>query len=237
MKKAILAILALGIATPALAQTEVKPAEAQQTAASPLATEIATKLFPDGTYRKLLGPTFTQMLSGMFNNMGSVPLGQIARAVGADEKVAAALDKAKSDEIMAIIDPAFKQRMGLTMESMFTAMIPLFETMEPDLRDGLALSIQSKFSPVQLAELKSFFATPTGASFASQQMLLFADPAVMGKMQVQMPKIMAAMPDLLGKAFKATESLPKPRGMKDLTEAERTKIIELLGLKTEKAKK
>jgi hypothetical protein len=237
MKKALLAVLALGIATPSLAQTEVKPTETQQTTASPLATEIATKLFPDGTYRKLLGPTFTQMLSGMFDNMGSVPLGQIARAVGADEKVAAALDKAKSDEIMAIIDPAFKQRMGLTMESMFTAMIPLFETMEPDLRDGLALSIQSKFTPVQLAELKSFFATSTGASFASQQMLLFADPAVMGKMQAQMPKIMAAMPDLLVKAFKATESLPKPREMKDLTEAERTKISELLGLKPEKAKK
>jgi hypothetical protein len=237
MKKVILAVLALGIATPALAQAEVKPVESAKAAASPLATEIATKLFPDGTYRKLLGPTFTQMLSGMFDNMGSIPLGQIARAVGADEKVAAALDKAKSDEIMAIIDPAFKQRMGLTMESMFTAMIPLFETMEPDLRDGLALSIQSKFTPVQLAELKSFFATSTGASFASQQMLLFADPAVMGKMQAQMPKIMAAMPDLLGKAFKATESLPKPREMKDLTEAERTKISELLGLKPEKAKK
>jgi len=241
MRYQYLAILVLGIASPALAQqapsTTPPVAEAPQAMASPLAVEVATKLFPDGTYRKLLGPTFTQMISGMFDNMGNIPLGQIAKAAGADEKMVAALDKAKTQEIMEIFDPVFKQRMKVTMESMFTAMIPLFETMEPDLRDGLALSIQSKFTPVQLTELKSFFTTPTGASFASQQMLLFTDPAVMGRMQSQMPKIMAAMPDLIGKAVKATESLPKPRGMDDLTEAERAKIAELLGIEPEKAKK
>lgn len=241
MRYQYLAILALGICSPALAQqtpsTVSTVTETPQAVASPLAAEIATKLFPDGTYRKLLGPTFTQMVSGMFDNMGSVPLGQIARAAGADEKMVAELDKAKTQEIMEILDPAFKQRMKVTMESMFTAMIPLFETMEPDLRDGLALSLESKFTPIQLAELKSFFTTPTGASFASQQMLLFADPAVMGKLQSQMPKIMAAMPDLIGKALKATESLPKPRKMQDLTEAERTKIVELFGIEPEKAKK
>lgn len=237
MKYLYLTALALGMAAPAFAQTETKAAEVTALVASPVATEIATQLFPDGTYRRLLGPTFTQMMSSMVDNIGSVPVPELARAVGADEKAVKALSKVSAVELMAIIDPAFKQRQKLMMEATFTAMIPVFETMEPDLRDGLALSIQSRFTPVQLAELKLFFATPTGASFASQQMFLFSDPAVMGRTQARMPKIMAAMPEFIGKAIKATEGLPKPRKMGDLTAAERERVSEMFGMKSEKGAK
>ncbi len=237
--KIIFALVALTLAVPASAQTADSPATtpAGQVQASPLAVEVAAKLFPDGTYRRMLGPSFSSMMSGMTDSMGAMPLGPILKAAGFDGRTLPNLDKASVGQIMEILDPAYKERMRRTMDGMFAAMIPLFENMEPDLRDGLALSLQSRFSSTQLGELKAFFGTPTGSAFAAQQMLLFMDPAVMGKMQAQMPKIMEAMPGLVVQAAKATADLPKAKSYKDLTSAERAKLARLLGVDPEKMNK
>ncbi len=237
--KTFLAGCAFALAAPVSAQTVVAATgdTVPVAGASPLATQIAGKLFPDGTYRRMLGPQFGKMMAGMTDNIGTMPIGPLVKAAGLDDASAAKLDKASIGEIMAIIDPAFKERMRRTMDGMFAAMIPLFEKMEPDLRDGLALSLQSRFTPDQLSELGRFFATPTGNAFAGQQMLLFMDPAVMGKMQAQMPKIMEAMPSLIAEATKATADLPKAKTLKDLTAEERTKLAGLLGVTPEKLKK
>jgi hypothetical protein len=236
----IIALGALALASPLSAQTVVAadgaPAVASPVAVSPLATSIAGKLFPNGTYRKMLGATFTKMMSGMIDQMGDVPLGDVMKSYGLDATTSAKLDKATINKIMAIIDPAFKDRMRLVMDGMFKGMIPLFEQMEPDLRAGLAESLSHRFTSSELGELKTFFDTPTGNSFASQQMLLFMDPAVMGRMQAQMPKIMQAMPALVGDAAKAAEKLPKAKKYADLTDAERADLANLLGVDPKKAK-
>jgi hypothetical protein len=236
--KQILILSALALSAPVSAQTIVAAtgAPAAERAVSPLATEIAGKLFPDGTYRRMLGPSFSKMMSGMTDNIGTMPIGPIVKAAGLDEKAVTALDKASLGQIMEIVDPYFKERMRRTMDGMFAAMIPLFEKMEPDLRDGLALSLESRFSAAQLADLQGFFATPTGGAFASQQMMLFMDPAVMGKMQAQMPKIMEAMPALIGEAAKATADLPKAKSYKDLSPDERAKLARVLGVDPAKMK-
>ena len=233
--KYFVASLALGFAAPGLAQT-ASPATAVASSL-PLASEIAAKLFPNGTYRKMLGPAMSQMMSRMTENMGAMPIGPFLTAAGLKDMDATKLDKATVGEIMAIVDPAYKQRMRGMMDGMFAAMIPMFENLEPDLRDGLAASLQSRFTPVQLGDLSRFFTTPTGSAFASQQMLLFMDPAVMDKMQAAAPKILAEMPALIAQATKATESLPKPKTFKDLTPAERTKLANLLGVAPDKLAK
>ena len=239
MTKFLLIALAASVATPLHAQ----PVPAGDTAATtvttapPTATAIAAKLFPDGTYRKMLGDSFTKMMSGMIDQMGDVPLGDLMKSYGFEPDSAPKLDKATLNKVMAILDPVFKERMRLTMDGMFKNMIPLFEQMEPELRMGLAESLAHRFSSSELGELKTFFDTPTGNSFASQQMLLFMDPAVMGRMQAQMPKIMQAMPTLIGDAVKATAALPKARKYADLTESERNELAALLGIDPKKAKK
>ncbi len=233
MKRLILVPMALAFGFPAFAQTAATTDTTQPlatVAASPDATAVAAQLFPNGTYRKLLSPSFTQMMSSMTGSMGGMQIGPILRAAGLEESRAAKLDKVTVQQIMDILDPAYKQRLDLMMKGMFAEMIPLLEAMEPDLRDGLAQSLQSRFTTAQLSDLKAFFATPTGSSFASQQMLLFMDPAVMGKMQTQMPKIMQAMPTLVAKAMKSAEGLPKPRTFKDLTTDERDRLAALLGI-------
>jgi hypothetical protein len=240
--KSLIAMTGLALAAPMAVQAQDAVPSPTATAAtearaSPLAAEIAGKLFPDGTYRRMLGPSFTNMMTGMVDGAANMPMGPILKAAGLDESAAAKLDKATIGEIMAIMDPAYKERMRRTMNGMFAAMIPLFEKMEPDLRDGLALSLQSRFSAQQLGELKTFFATPTGSAFAADQMLLFMDPAVMGKMQAQMPKIMEAMPALVAAAMESAKELPKAKSYKDLTTEERAKLAALLGVDSAKLKK
>ena len=159
------------------------------------------------------------------------------KSYGFEPDSAPKLDKATLKKVMMILDPVFKERMRLTMDGMFKNMIPLFEQMEPELRMGLAESLAHRFSATELGELKTFFDTPTGNSFASQQMLLFMDPAVMGRMQAQMPKIMQAMPTLIGDAVKATAALPKAKKYADLTPSERNELAALLGIDPKKAKK
>jgi hypothetical protein len=242
MKSFLALAIALAATAPALAQVTATPADTgaapapAAATASPAASAIAAQLFPNGTYRKLLGPSFTQMMSSMTGSMGAMPIGPILKAAGLDETHGASLDKVTIQQIMDIMDPVFKQRMDLMMTGMFTEMVPLFETMEPDLRDGLALSLQSRFTQPQLTELQGFFATPTGSAFASQQMMLFMDQAVMGKMQAQMPKIMEAMPTLVAKSLKAMEALPKPKAYKDLTKDERARLAALLGIDPKRMK-
>jgi hypothetical protein len=238
MTKFLLIALAASVGTPLHAQPVVA-ADAAATAptAPSTATAIAAKLFPDGTYRKMLGPSFTKMMSGMIDQMGDVPLGDLMKSYGFEPDSAPKLDKATLNKVMTILDPAFKERMRLTMDGMFKNMIPLFEQMEPELRAGLAESLGNRFSATELGELKTFFDTPTGNSFASQQMLLFMDPAVMGRMQAQMPKIMQAMPALIGDAVKATAALPKARKYADLTPSERDELAALLGIDPKKMKK
>jgi hypothetical protein len=56
-------------------------------------------------------------------------------------------------------------------------------------------------------------------------------------MQAQMPKIMQAMPTLVGDAAKAAATLPKAKKYEDLTEAERNDLAALLDVDPKKMKK
>jgi len=235
--KRVLPLFLLALPASLSAQTVVTSSDTPApTAVSSTATEIAAKLFPDGTYRRMLGDSLGKMMSGMVDQMGNLPLGELAKAYGLDTDAATKLDKATVNKVMAIVDPAFRDRTKLVMDAMFKSMIPLFEQMEPELRAGLAESLAHRFTASELGELKAFFATPTGSSFAAQQMLLFMDPAVMGRMQAQMPRLMQAMPALVADAAKAAATLPKAKKYQDLTEAERNELAALLGVDPKKMK-
>ena len=231
-------MVGVAIAAPCAAQTPTAPkAISAPVTPSPAALEIAAKLFPDGTYRKMLGPSMTQMMSGMSENVAAMPLGPFLKAAGLPESDVAKIDKTSLGEIMAIVDPNYKERMRRMMDGMFAAMIPVMEKLEPDLRAGLAESLQSRFSTAQLADLRTFFATPTGGIYASEQMLLFMDPAVMGRMQAAMPKLMETMPAVIAQVAKSDAELPKQKSYEDLTPEDRAKLSKLLGVAPPSAKK
>jgi len=236
--KRLLPFVLMALAAPISAQTVITSSDTPvaPVTISPMTTGIAAKLFPDGSYRRMLGDSLGKRMSGMVGPMGTMPLGDLAKAYGLNAQAAARLDKATVNKIMAIVDPAFGDRVKLVMGGMSKGMMPLFEQMEPELRAGLAELLAHRFTASELGELKAFFATSTGRSFAGQQMLLLMDPAVMGRMQAQMPKIMQAMPALVDDAAKAAGTLPKAKKYQDLTKAERNELAALLGVDPNKVK-
>lgn len=224
---------ALMSAAPAMAQTALVPVAAP--AAKPadparlqIATRVAAELLPAGTYKSIMKSSMDQMANGMMDKMLDMPVRSFATIGGLSEKQAAKLGPATLRQIMAIADPAFDQRMKLTMQTMGGLMGDLMDDMEPEIRTGLGEALASRFSVGELTSLDQFFTTPVGASYARQSMAIYADPAIMQRMQGMMPRMLEKMPDWIKKMQAATAGLPKPKRPEDLTPAERGKIKALI---------
>ncbi len=238
MKK-IVFLAALCLATPALAdQASPPPAIVQPDPARlALAHGIADKILPQGAYQKVLQGSLNGLVGNMMNQMLDVPVRQFASMAGLSDQEASKLGPATARQIMAILDPAYEQRMNAFMGGLMHAMGDIMVKFEPDIRDGLAEAYAARFSAAQLTQIKAFFDTPAGSDFASQQMTLMNDPALARRMQNLMPAIMQAMPEVMKRVQADTGSLPKARKFEDLSDADKAKLAQLLGVSPEKLKK
>jgi len=231
MKALILASLSLVAFTGANAQAPAaQQAAAVSTEQIALARKVAARVLPEGAYRTVMRGAFNGMVGNMMSQMLDVPVRRFVAAAGLPEKDLAKLGETTTRQIMAIIDPAYEQRMKITMQAMMDGMGDLLAKMEPDIREGLAEAYASRFSIAQLGELDHFFATPTGTAFAGQQFTIMTDPALIQRMQSIMPTMIQALPDMMKKAQAATASLPKPKTAADLTDADRARLATLLGV-------
>ena len=215
---------------PALAQSAAAPAPVDA-ARLAIATKVANRLLPDGIYKKLMSGTMDQMMSGMMGQMKEMPMASFAKMVGVSEEEVAALPEGTLGEMMAIMDPYFEERQKLTMSAVMQEMGGVMATMEPEMRAGMAEAYARRFNAQQLTELDAFFSTPTGSAYASEQMTLMMDPAIMSRMQAMLPKLMEAMPAVMAKAKQATAGLPEPKKPSDLTPAEQRKLESFFGKK------
>lgn len=237
--KAALVALALGSAVPAVhAQDSAKTAQPAQIDPARLAaaTPVVAKLFPVGTYKRMMGETMSKMMDGMMGSMLRMPVAQIAKMSGLSTEKVLALPEASVEEVTTIVDPHFRKRTKLGMDAMFGSMADLMDSFEPNVRAALTRAYARKFEIAQLGEINAFFDTPTGNKFASDYMSMFVDPEIMGEMQALMPEMMKKMPDFVTAAEKATKGLPPARKIQDLSKAEREKLAQLLGVKASELK-
>lgn len=223
----------------ALAVSSTMSAMAQDTppsAAAPIDADRLTaaqltagKLFPDGTYARMMS-SMDGLMDSMMGQIMQMPLADLARMGGVPERDIRNLSKASMKEMMSILDPAFEKRMGIVMKVTMGEMGRIMGPLEPGMRDGLAQAYAKRFTTAELADLNRFFATPTGSAFASDYMMLMMDPAVMNKMMEFVPTLTKEMPAMVQKIAVATADLPKPRTYKDLSGAERKRLADLLGV-------
>lgn len=220
----ILAPLAVAAqdATPAGAALDpVRLASAQQT---------VDHVFPEGTYARIMKGSMDAVLGTLIDSVSAMPVQEIAAMAGMTQGEVDQLGETTLAEIMEIYDPAYRQRMEVTMRVTMEHMSGVMGKLEPEMRAGLARAYASRFTEAQLGELNSFFATPTGTLYAAQSMMIFLDPEVMQSMQKMMPVLMEEMPGIQVAAMTATADLPPPRSTCDLTDAERAKLAKLLGV-------
>lgn len=213
---------------------QAEPLTADQEARLPLAGQLVEKVVPEGAYARMMADVLDQMLEPIKQMMPSaMPAPQIAALTGQDVEIIAALPKRDQAELGAMLDPAYERRSGLMMDIMMGEMGGMMSAMEPALRAGLTRAYAVRFTQPQMEDIAAFFATQTGAFYASESMLVFADPQVMAASMEAVPMIMEAMPEIIAKMQQAEEQLSPPRFHDDLTELERARMAELLGLTLE----
>lgn len=229
MRRAITLAAALLLAPPVLAQAPAEPTTAIDPAQLAKAEVTATAMMPAGSMEKMMGPLFDQMGKQMSSSMFDIPITTIARIGGLDRDAAAALGQATLSEVMAIIDPAFDQRMSAMMTALGREIGPLMAQFEPDMRTAMARAFALKYSAAELDDINAFLATPTGARFGAGFMALAADPEYLKAMEVMMPRMMQAMPAVMEKVMASAKDIAPMRSYDDLTAAEKQRIANLLG--------
>lgn len=220
-------LIGLALLTAPVTNAQTAPDAARVAAAQP----VVDKIFPVGTYRRMMEGTLSKMMDSMMDGVMKMPIAQLARIGGVPEEKLAGLNQSSMEQISAIVDPHFRERTTLGMNAMMASMTEMMDGFEPKVRDALTRAYARKFDGRQLAELAAFFRTPTGDLYARQSMMMFMDPEIMSEMQALMPEMMKKMPEMAAKAEEATKKLPPPRKIADLSPEERGKLAKLLGVK------
>ncbi|KQS03320.1 hypothetical protein ASG11_02810 [Sphingomonas sp. Leaf357] len=162
------------------------------------------RLWPLGTYRRLMDGTMSKMVDAMMDQMYAMKPSDVdptATGKPGDETMGKAI---------AAEDPYFRERMQLSTKAMFDAMLPLMDKMEPTVRDGMVRIYARKFSVEELRSMDGFFATPAGQAYAREWLLSFMDPEIVKGMQGFVPEMMKEMPAIMKKVEAATAHLPPP---------------------------
>lgn len=213
--------------TMAFAQPAPQPVAELDPARHVAAQAVVDKVFPPGTYRRMMDGTMSQVMSSMTDRMMDIPVADLARMGGIPEDKLSKMKPGTLRQAMKIVDPAFDQRMKKMIDVMMPAIVDLMDTMEPDVRVGVVQAYENHFTTPQLVEMNRFFSTPVGTQYAAQSMLMFMDPAVMARMKDMMPKMMTAMPAIMAKVKAVTDDMPKPG---KLTAKQKADLAALLGV-------
>ncbi len=208
---------------------EAEPLSPEQEARMPAAETVVEKIFPAGTYAKMMNDTMKPMMDGMMGSFMDLPINEIAKLTGLYSEEMPELGEGSVNEIMAILDPAFQDRTKLIADVTIQLVTDTMSQIEPGYRAGLARAYAVRFTEAELADLNAYFATPTGAKYAGESMLIYTDPQVMSAMNEMMPAMMGMMPDMMEQIAAASEQFPPARTFSDLDDAEKAKLAELLG--------
>lgn len=200
MKLALTALL-LTSAAPSLAQTAAAPVASPARDAA--AARVVDRLWPLGTYRRMMDGTMSKMMDSMVQSMFGIKASDLGPAgKTAEGKTLAQMAEEK--------DPHFRERMKISMDVTTREMLPVIDNIEPSVREALTRIYARDYTEAQLGELDTFLQTPTGQQFGRKWMMSFADPEMIGSMAKVMPMLMQAMPGIKAKIEAATAHLPPP---------------------------
>ena len=205
------------------------PLTAEQEARVPSAQSVVMKLFPEGTYAKMMNETLAPMFDQMFTSMGMTPGLMLVELPGLPPSAMAEVDEADLQSAIDLLDPNASERNSDIAKMTLDLITGIVVEIEPSYRAGLARAFAVRFSEDELADLDAYFATPVGSKYASESFLIYADPQVMSAMNEMMPKMMEAMPSMIGSIGEIAQKYPKGRTFSALSNEEQEKLAALLG--------
>lgn len=210
------------------------PAFADPAAADParlaLGRAIAARLLPAGAYARMMKGSFDGIVDKTVDTMGQAPIASLAAMSGMPQDKIGKLGKTTLAGIMAILDPAYPQRVAVVTQVMLARMSTVMADFEPSMREGLAEAYAARLSAAQLGDIEHFLETPSGSAYAANALTIQTDPAVMSRVTAMIPAMMQALQGMGPDIAKATANLPPPRRVADLAPAERQRLAALLGI-------
>ena len=209
---------------------EAEPLTEEQEARLPAATSVVEKIFPDGTYAKMMEETMGGMMEGFFGELLSQPNAEVSRLTGVLAEDLIDVDAEAMSEALALLDPQNEARNKVIGQMSIDLMSKTMTSIEPAYREGLARAYAVRFTEAELTELDAYFQTPVGAKYAAESLLIFSDPQVMAAMNEMAPAMIGAMPEVMAGTIEAAEEFPEPRSFSDLSPAEQARLADLLGV-------
>lgn len=206
------------LGAPAFAQqTPVTAAEAESPAPIDparlaLATRVVERMWPLGTYERMMKGSMEDMAKAMVDSVFDMSMSDLTAPYGSSiEQTDPKLAKTTMRELITRNDPHFDERMRISNKVMMTAMIPMMNRLEPDIRAALARAHARKFSAAQLEEIERFFATDAGRQYGSELMMLWVDREMTAMMNRLGPEMAREMPQIMQQVKEATAHLPAPK--------------------------
>lgn len=197
------------------------------------AMQVVIKLFPEGTYAKMMNETLTPMRESMMGGFASSPAIALTGLTGLSPSVLAEVEGDKLDAALALLDPDANARNTAMADAMFAVVSEVMADVEPAYRSGLARAYAVRFTAEELADLAAYFATPTGEKYAGESFLVFADPQVMESMNEVMPAVMQRMPGIMEVMGESAAQFDEGRTFSALDDEQRAQLADLLGVSEE----
>lgn len=185
---------------PVAAVATEQPVDPARLAAARL---VIDQVWPLGTYARIMRTTMDQVATTSMAGMYDMKVDDLAPGAAKGAESGKTMG-----QIMRESDPAFDQRMKITMSVMGEEMGKLMSEIEPDVRTAMANAYARRFTTAQLNDLHRFFDTESGRIYAAESMTLMMGPDMMRAMQSFVPKLMKAMPSIMAKVAEATKGLP-----------------------------
>ncbi len=214
------------------AMFEVEPLTPEQEARLPRARAIMEKVLPEGTLADVMGDSFDGILGPMMEMANNDPSAALTLALGTDAS-SLDLDEEATREALTIVDPAWRER-GEAIQGATQAMVTNMMTrMEPMMRNVMTELYAIYFGDTQLADIETFFSTPSGTAYARQSYAMASDPRIMAAMFAEPEILFGTMTEIPVLIEEAGKNLPSARNYADLSGQEKAHLIELTGLSGE----
>jgi hypothetical protein len=208
---------------------EAEPLTAEQEARLPAAQAIIEKILPPGTLQEVMGSMFNRILDPLMALAAQPSEAAAANQLGVDAELIE-LDAEQSAEVLALLDPAWRERQERTMAVTQGAMGRMMTAMEPVMRTAMAELYAVNFDARELADIDVFFSTETGAAYARKSYAMSSDPRLMGALMGSLPEMMGSFAEMETELAAAVADLPPPRGYAELGQGDRARLGEITGL-------
>lgn len=209
-----------------------KPLSEEQEARVPAAMALIDVMMPEGFYADMMSEMMSSTMGPMLEIMSGAGGAELilGSRLMVDPQVTEALSGDEKTELAALLDPAFNQRGSVMQSLMNDLMVEAAVLIEPGFKEGMAKAYAVRFDEAQLAEIATFFATPTGTLYAQENIKLMADPQVMSASMQAMPQMMQQFGDLGAQMEAAMAALPPERDLMDMNAEQRARMAQILGV-------